>query len=183
MLEWQQILSQHGPPAWWAALRITGSASDADDCLQDALIDALELARSGTRIRNWGGLLRRLATARALDRVRERRRRAAETVADWGELAAVDPPTSRGLEEAELAERLRDALGKISSRQAEVFCLHCLEGLRYGEIAQQLNVSVGVVSAHLHRAREKLRRLLAGALDAPRGLGATGDGGSRSPSR
>jgi RNA polymerase sigma-70 factor, ECF subfamily len=179
MLEWQQILSQHGPPAWWAALRITGSASDADDCLQDALINALELARSGTRIRNWGALLRRLATARALDRVRERRRRAAETVADWGALAAADTPTSRGLEEAELAERLRDALGKISSRQAEVFCLHCLEGLRYEEIAQQLNVSVGVVSAHLHRAREKLRRLLASALD----LGATAEGGSRSPSR
>jgi RNA polymerase sigma-70 factor, ECF subfamily len=179
MLEWQQILSQDGPPAWWAALRITGSAPDADDCLQDALIDALELARSGTRIRNWGALLRRLATARALDRVRERRRRATETVTDWGALAAVDAPTSRGLEEAELAERLRDALGKISSRQAEVFCLHCLEGLRYEEIAQQLNVSVGVVSAHLHRAREKLRRLLAGALD----LGATAEGGSRSPSR
>jgi RNA polymerase sigma-70 factor (ECF subfamily) len=183
MLKWQQILSQHGPPAWRAALRITGSASDADDCLQDALIDALELARSGTRIRNWGALLRRLATTRALDRVREKRRRAAEAVADWGELAGVGAPMSRGLEEAELAERLRDALGKISSRQAEVFCLHCLEGFRYEEIAQQLNVSVGVVSAHLHRAREKLRRLLAGVLDVPRDLGAAAESGSRSRSR
>ena len=166
MPDWQEILSRDGPPAWRAAYRITGNQADADECLQEAFLGALEYARRG-RVRDWGALLRRLAAARAVDRLRERRRGASGHVADWDSLEALAcrrPGTSK---EAELAERLRSALAQISPRQAEVFCLHCLEGFSYEEIAQQMAVSVAAVGVHLHRARERLRQLLSSSLDAP----------------
>jgi RNA polymerase sigma-70 factor, ECF subfamily len=181
MPDWQEILSRKGPTAWRAAYRITGNRSDADECLQEAFLGALELARRA-RIRDWGAQLRRLATARAVDRLRQRRRGASGHVLDWDAVQAPDAPTSRGLEQAELAESLRSALGRISPRQAEVFCLHCLEGYSYEEIAQQLALSVAAVGVHLHRARERLRQLLASSLDVPRDPRAGAEDFSRSPS-
>ena len=181
MPDWQEILSRDGPPAWRAAYRITGNRADADDCLQQALFGALELARRAP-IRHWGALLRRLATARALDRLRERCRRPGGPMADWDALECAPAPASRDLEEAELAERLRNALGRISARQAEVFSLHCLEGLTYEEIAGQLGVSVAAVGVHLHRARERLRELVSSVLDGPREPRAGTSDLSRSPS-
>jgi RNA polymerase sigma-70 factor, ECF subfamily len=180
MPDWQEILSRDGPPAWRAAYRITGNQADADECLQEAFLGALEYARR-TRVRDWGALLRRLATARAVDRLRERRRGATGHVADWDSVEASDAPASRRLEQAELAERLRSALGQISARQAEVFCLHCLEEFSYEEIAQQLAVSVAAVGVHLHRARERLRQLLSSSLDAPHDPRAGTEDLSRSP--
>jgi RNA polymerase sigma factor (sigma-70 family) len=181
MPDWQEILSRDGPPAWRAAYRITGNRADADDCLQQALLGALELARRAP-IRHWGAVLRRLATARAVDRLRERCRRPSGVTADWDSLSCADVPASRDLEDAELAERLRDALGRISARQAEVFSLHCLEGFSYEEIAGQLGVSVAAVGVHLHRARARLRELLSSVLDGPVEPRAGSEDFSRSPS-
>lgn len=41
----EEILSRNGSPAWRAAFRITGSRADAGECLQEAFLGALELAR------------------------------------------------------------------------------------------------------------------------------------------
>ena len=73
--------------------------------------------------------------------------------------AALSP--IRQAEEAELADELRAALGQIPPRQAEVFCLHCLEDWSYQEIAEHLGISIDSVGVLLHRARNRLRLLLA----------------------
>jgi RNA polymerase sigma-70 factor (ECF subfamily) len=51
-------------------------------------------------------------------------------------------------------------LGLLPDRQAEVFCLRCLEDLSYRAIAKQLDLKVSAVSVLLHRARARLRELL-----------------------
>lgn len=114
MPQWEKILSRDGPPAWRAAYRITGNRADADKCLQQACLDGLQFARRA-RVRDWGALLRRLATARAVDRLREDRRRGGGSVVNWESIEARDTPTARALEEAKLAEQLRSALGSRPS--------------------------------------------------------------------
>src|SRR5204863_8457816 len=110
----------------------------------------------------------RLATARAMDRLRSRYRRAARERpagegVDWHGLASPDHQPSQLAEAAELSARLREALATLPSRQADVFCLHCLEGWSYAEVAAELAVSVDSVGVLLHRARAKLRLLMASA--------------------
>jgi RNA polymerase sigma factor (sigma-70 family) len=166
MPDWQEILDRDGPRAWRAAYRITGNRADADECLQEAFLGGLEIARHGT-VRDWSALLRRLATARAVDRLRHRLRGPSGHVADWGSLPGPVASPSRDAEDAEFADRLRCALARLSPRQSEIFCLHVLDGCSYEEIARQTAVSVAAVGVHLHRARERLRVLLFDALDAP----------------
>ncbi len=74
MIDWQMIVREHGPPAYETAWRILGNAADTDDAVQEAMLDAVQLARKRT-IDNWGGMLRRLAACRALDLLRKRRPR------------------------------------------------------------------------------------------------------------
>jgi DNA-directed RNA polymerase specialized sigma24 family protein len=57
---------------------------------------------------------------------------------------------------------LRAALAVLPPRQAEAFCLHCLEAFSYQEVAQQMTISVDAVGVLLHRARGRLRQLLGG---------------------
>lgn len=71
------------------------------------------------------------------------------------------PLPLQAAENAELSATLRLAMAEIPSRQAEVFCLFHLDGWSYPEIAEHLAISTDVVGVWLHRARGRLRELLA----------------------
>jgi RNA polymerase sigma-70 factor (ECF subfamily) len=75
-------------------------------------------------------------------------------------LASSSPPPWQATLDEELAERLRLALAELPPDWAEVFCLNRLEDLSYREIADALRISVDSVGVRLHRARERLKRLL-----------------------
>jgi RNA polymerase sigma-70 factor (ECF subfamily) len=70
------------------------------------------------------------------------------------------PPPGAQLEQAELSERVSEALNKLSPAHREVIVLHHLEGLGVVEIAAVLEVAPGTVKSRLGRAREHLARLL-----------------------
>jgi RNA polymerase sigma-70 factor (ECF subfamily) len=171
MPDWQEILSRDGRAVWQTAYRILGNRADAEECFQEAFLAALEFSRR-EEVQHWRALLLRLVTARAVDRLRRRRRQAArQQAADWDTLPDHAPTPPQIAEDAELSECLRTALGRLPSKQAEAFCLHCLEGWSYQEVARQLAVSVGSVGVLLHRARKRLRQLLGVSPEVPRSAG------------
>lgn len=161
MPDWQEILSRDGPAVWRTAYRLLGNLADADECFQEAFLDAWKVSRRVEAL-HWRGLLQRLVAARAVDRLRRNRRRGdSDRVADWGAVRDSGPSPLQSAEDAELAERLRVALAQVPPKQAEVFCLHSLEGWNYQEIARHLAMSTDAVGVLLHRSRKRLRQLLA----------------------
>jgi RNA polymerase sigma-70 factor (ECF subfamily) len=165
MPDWNEILTRDGPAVWRTAYRIVGNRADADECFQEAFLAALEMSRRGP-VRHWCALLQRLAAARAVDRLRSRLRRGRhETVVDWDALGGPAPLPSKCVEDAELSAQLREAIARIPPKQAEAFCLHALEGWSYRGIAQQMNVTTDSVGVLVHRARMRLRQLMAGSAD------------------
>ena len=161
MPDWQQIVAQHGPAGWRTAYRLLGNRADADECLQESFLAALAVSERET-VENWQALLTRLATSRAIDRLRSRdRRRQREEIAVSCSTRSVDAPEQQ-LVERELADELRRSLVRLPANQAQAFCLHCLEDWSYQDIAAQLNVSVNAVGTLVHRARKQLRALMAG---------------------
>jgi RNA polymerase sigma-70 factor (ECF subfamily) len=133
--------------------------ADAADCFQRTFLCALELAAAAP-VRHWPAVLVRLATARALEALRSRHRERGRTatLVEDPPGTAVDPLETAAARE--LAEGLRAALATIDPRQAEVFCLVCLEGLTNHEAAAQLGVTVNHAGVLLHRARGALRERL-----------------------
>jgi RNA polymerase sigma-70 factor (ECF subfamily) len=162
MTDWPAIVQEFGPLVWRTTYRLLGNHADAADCFQRAFLSAVEAEAAGP-VRNWPGLLRRLATTRALEQLRQRKRSAAR-FAPLGDTPPADPvaPDPPGLAAAgELADRLRDALAEIEPVQAQVFCLVCLDGLSYREAADQLGVTPNHAGVLLNRARAALRDRLA----------------------
>ncbi len=156
MVDWEQIVSKYGPVVFGTAWRILGNAADAEDVTQDVFLQAYQTARAA-EVRSWPALLRRLASCRALDRLRLRK----HTVA----LHHLDlPETAGGPEEVavgnELAERLRTALLHLPRQEAAAFCLRYFEDLSYQEIADALHTTPGAAGNALFKARAHLETWL-----------------------
>jgi RNA polymerase sigma-70 factor (ECF subfamily) len=139
------------------AWRILGHAADTEDVVQDVFLEAHRLRAAGP-VRHWGGLLRRLAACRALDRLRKRKQIVSLNGVHVAASAAGPEAVAIG---HELAERLRQAISELPGREAEVFCLRYFEDLSYERIAETLDISAGAVAQALHKARAKLEMLLA----------------------
>jgi RNA polymerase sigma-70 factor (ECF subfamily) len=138
------------------AWRILGDAPDAEDVVQDVFLEIHRLYQERA-VRHWGGLLRRLAACRAVDRLRRRKK----TVGLNGLclLSTSEDPEASAIER-ELAGRLRDGLAQLPEREAAVFSLRYFEDLSYREIAKSLDISPAAVAVALHKARAKLEAML-----------------------
>jgi RNA polymerase sigma-70 factor (ECF subfamily) len=157
-MDWKIILERDGPTAWRAAYRLLGNAADADDCLQDAVLAAMQLSRREP-IGNWRALLTRLTSARAIDQLRQRYRcRMINSV----EVPAIADPHDSGdtAQLDELRSQLRIALTHLSQEQATAFCLCALEGWTYIDAGEQLQTPASTIGVLVHRARQRLRELL-----------------------
>jgi RNA polymerase sigma-70 factor (ECF subfamily) len=163
VVDWSQIVQQHGRLVWTTVYRLVRHDADAADCFQRTFLSALVLSRTQT-IRNWPGLLQRLGTARALDSLRQRLRQAQRLrplLADVAVSPSATPPDQAAVV-SELSDHLREALAELDARQAQVFCLICLDGFSYAETADQLGLTVSHVGVLLNRARARLRHRLRG---------------------
>jgi RNA polymerase sigma-70 factor, ECF subfamily len=160
--DWKAIVEQHGGLVWATAYRLVGNSEDAADCFQETFLEAVKTSRKEP-VRDWSALLRHLATVRAIDLLRVRCRHRSRTVTLAGSDSAVSriATPAQEAEAGELSERLRAALPNLSQDQATVFCLSCIDDLSYQEIGERLGVTANAVGVLLHRARQRLKGLLA----------------------
>lgn len=165
MVDWDAILGREGPAVWRTVYRLLGNRADAEDCFQETFLAAVQVWRREP-VDYPHALLQRLATARALDRLRRRYRRAGHETAnvEWDELSAQQRQPHELADSLELGGRLREALAALPAKQAQAFCLFYLDGWDYQQIAQHLEATVNAVGVLLHRARHRLRDLLGSAV-------------------
>ena len=136
-------------------LRMTGNRSEAEDCTQDAFIQAwnkLDKFRGDSAFGTW---LHRVAVNVVLGRMRKSRReqdriRAVSDVAPIRETIADD---------GELRD-LEQAINELPSGARHVFVLHAVYGYSHGETGDMLGIAEGTSKAQLSRARRLLTQQL-----------------------
>jgi len=140
----------------YARALVYGDTLAADDLVQDCLARALSRAHyweQGTDLRAW------LFTIMHNINVNHVRRHS-----NGPKFVAL--PEEMPTNEPSIAEKrleLRDlsqAIAKLPLEQREVLLLVSLEGLRYREVAEVLDIPEGTVMSKLSRARQKLRTVL-----------------------
>lgn len=156
----QEICDRYGPLVWRHVYRILGNHANAMDCCQEVLCEAWQ--KSGHRELHEASLTW-LATRRAIDRLRKRKRsqdrlQATTALADVSEqeLGPAD-----NAEYQELLAALRESVAQLPSPQGEAFWLRCVDELSYAEIADQLGINTNAVGVLIHRAKSELRTMLA----------------------
>jgi RNA polymerase sigma-70 factor, ECF subfamily len=60
----------------------------------------------------------------------------------------------------ELRDRLEKAIARLPPQYRLLIAAHYLDGVRYEDLAEALQLPLGTVKTQLHRARQQLRRLL-----------------------
>lgn len=155
--DFNSLVDLHGRAVYGVAWRILGHRDDTEDVVQEVFFEAFRRF-ADERVEHWPALLKRLATYRALDRLRQRR-----TSCPLDGLEVADPGVEpwAAAAERELAELLRRAVSQLPEREASVFCLSSFDGLTNAEIAETLETSSGAVAVALHKARGKLAIMLA----------------------
>lgn len=165
----EQLVRQESSRTLSLAWRLVGNRHEAEDLVQEAflrLYKALPEFRGESRISTW---LYRTTTRLAIDYLRRERlkrklffTRASEDDIDPLDLAT-DPRDNPGreLQARQAVAALRRSLGGLSARQQVIFTLRHYEGLSLKEIAEHLDLQLGTVKIHLHRAVTHLRRELA----------------------
>lgn len=86
---------------------------------------------------------------------------------DWQPLDETQPSTARAASstdrqfgDLELRDRLEKAIARLPARYRLLVAAHYLDGVRYEDLADALQLPLGTVKTQLHRAKQQLRRLL-----------------------
>jgi RNA polymerase sigma-70 factor (ECF subfamily) len=89
------------------------------------------------------------------------KRRAAREVALDDTVPAHEPRIfDRAASDLELRDRLEKALARLPANYRLLVAAHYLHDVKYEDLAEALDIPVGTVKTHLHRAKKHLRALL-----------------------
>ncbi len=149
----------HRPAIERAARALLRDAAEAEELAQDVFFHAwrsFDRFEPGTNCRAWlfGILFHRL--------YHYRRQRARLVSGKWVEEAAAKLPAPEPAAEGIADKRILAALAKLPERFRRVLLLADVEEYSYQEVAEKLAVPIGTVMSRLSRARERMRRTMAG---------------------
>jgi RNA polymerase sigma factor (sigma-70 family) len=148
-----EIYDTHADALYMLCLRLVGGdAASARDLTQDVFIQVwkkLHTYRGESALRTW---LHRVA----INVVRTQQRLKGPTLA---EVEAAE--TGRSAHQPDTATRLdlERALAALPPGARAVIVLHDVEGYKYHEVAEMLDVDIGTVKAQIHRGRKLLREM------------------------
>ena len=149
--------------------RMLNDTEEADSATQDTFLKAWQALKrpESKELDDPGKWLTRIAVNTCLDRLRSRRWQFwrkrpkpddEETILSFA--SSADPNAEDQIFARQIAERIGQALTRLSLRQRAAFALRHYEDRSLAEIAEILDLDVGTVKVHLFRATEKLREEL-----------------------
>ena len=145
----------HVDKIYGLCLRMTGNVSEAEDCTQEAFIQAwkkMAKFRGDSAFATW---LHRIAVNAVLGRIRKSKREQDRIQA----VSEVEPVRVATGDTGELRD-LAKAIDRLPERARHVFVLNAVYGYSHEEAAGMLGIAAGTSKAQLHRARRLLSQQL-----------------------
>jgi RNA polymerase sigma-70 factor (ECF subfamily) len=149
----------HGPVFGYLLARI-GNRIEAEDMAAEVFVEAARRVRSFSGSADaFAGWLFTIARHDLVDRGRAARRRTVEPVADLPDVERAPDPAEEVMEHLD-ADRVREAMSRLTMDQREVLMLKFAAGLTNEETAAAVGKPVGAVKSLQHRGLAALRRVL-----------------------
>jgi RNA polymerase sigma-70 factor, ECF subfamily len=149
---------RHVDKVYRMAYRLTGDATQAQDCTQETFVrafDRLAQYRGDAALATW---ICSICVSVSLNRVRSTKTRHGR---EAGYEEALTFAVTQRESEPDLKQRMRAAIDALPDGYRTVFLMHDLEGYTHEEIGRVLDIESGTSKAQLFRARRKLRVALA----------------------
>jgi RNA polymerase sigma-70 factor (TIGR02957 family) len=140
------------------AYRMTGSAADAEDLVQDAYVRFASTDRDV--VRDVKAFLVTILTRLALDRLKSAQKQREEYIGPWlpePVLTGIDgDPYARATRDEQVELALLRTLERLSPQERAVLLLHDVLDHDHNEIADLLGISAASSRQILHRAKERV---------------------------
>ncbi len=171
--KFEGLVRPHLHSLYSAAYRFLGNTADAEDLVQDVMVKLYPKRNELTKVEKLRPWLMTVLYRTFIDRKRKSNRsplvlmsgikRDDNSYTDFFEIVASKTSgPSESLEQVFTRNRLQKALGKLNEDQRNVCILHDMEGYTLTELSEILSAPVGTLKSRLHRARARLRNILAG---------------------
>jgi len=162
-----ELVRRYQDRLYHAVYRMVAHPDDALDVVQDAFLNAyqsLDNFKGDAQFFTW---LYRIAINTAISHKRKQRAVLSIDAATRNGEAGLDPhdpseesQPGHALELAEQEGRIQRALSRLSPEHRTVLVMKDMEGQKYEDMAEVLEVPIGTIRSRLHRARLELRAIL-----------------------
>ena len=167
--KFEDLLRPHVEHLYRLAWRFTGSVADAEDLVQDVLLKLFPRAQELSDIEQLRPWLVRVLYHQYIDLMRQKERspsvgptpNSEDGVNPLDELPSVQDGPEEHAERGQRYERILWALDQLNPDQRAVVAMHDIEGYNLEELETILETPLGTLKSRLHRARGRLRELLA----------------------
>ena len=154
-----ELVDRYKDLVYGMVLRLAPDRSQADDLAQDVFLKVhrgLPYFRGEARLSTW--IYRIVMNVCAQARSRPHREVSLERGPDRTPL---DPGAAdAAFADLELRDRLEKAIAQLPEHYRFLIAAHHLRGVQYEALAEALDIPLGTVKTHLHRAKRQLRELL-----------------------
>jgi len=137
------------------AIRMTGDRETAEDILQDAFIKAFTEIEKLIDEKAFGGWLKRIVINRCLDEIRKQK-----NVASFDMLAEKHSEIAEEINENVDVEMVHNMIKRLPEGARQVLVLRALEGYRYAEIAERLDITESTAKTQFFRAKQLLGKMI-----------------------
>jgi len=151
----EKLYRMHVDKVYGICLRMTGNVAEAEDCAQDAFIQAwnkLDKFRGDSAFATW---LHRIAVNSVLGRMRKSKREQ-----DRIQLAGQEVQSPASVADSGELRDLSEAVDRLPEGARHVFVLYAVYGYSHEEASNMLGIAPGTSKAQLHRARRLLTQQL-----------------------
>ena len=151
----EALYREHVDRVYGLCLRMTGNVSEAEDCAQEAFIQAWNKLAKFRGDSAFGTWMHRIAVNAVLGRIRKSKR-------EQDRIQAVAETASSPVSLSDSGELrdLSEAIDRLPEGARHVFVLNAVYGYSHEESSNMLGIAVGTSKAQLHRARRLLAQQL-----------------------
>lgn len=151
------IVSSYTERLYWHIRRFTCSHDDSNDLLQDIFIkvwSSLPNFRGDSQLFTW---IYRIATNEVLNHIRKQRLRAMVSLDSEANFLAKKIDEDAYFNGNDVQRELHKAIQRLPEKQRIVFCFRYFDEMKYEEISEITDTSVGALKASYHFAYNKIK--------------------------
>lgn len=154
------LMSQYKERLYWHIRKIVLSHEDADDVLQNTFIKVyhnIHSFKGESKLYSW---MYRIATNESLSYIRKRAKSQQMESIEMQELMLEKLESDVYFDGDEIQLKLQNAVTRLPQKQRLVFNMKYFDNMKYDDISEILETSVGGLKASYHHAVKKIEKML-----------------------
>ena len=164
---YSELTQKYQKPLYFHVRKMIRNSDFAEDLVQDIFLKAFKSLKNYKNDYAFSTWLYRIATNHTIDYLRKKKLETLSIHTDDSDdthatiqLADEDSFTDEPMIRRERKNKVHEAIGQLPEKYREVILKRHIEEKSYQEIAEEMDIPLGTVKAHIFRARELLYKYM-----------------------